>query len=127
VSPEGTGCACAGSSTTSVPRKGLSAGLEPSFPRRCAEGLKSWFDQSVLLLESAEAALPPGQLAIYKGSDAAAKLALDYKLLDSGAVPTGILHRYSYVETPFRDLCWILLKLLGVLLLLLIAIVFLIL
>ncbi len=45
------------------------------------------------------------------------KLALDYKLLDNGTIPTGILHRYEYIATPLRNLCRMLLKALGILLL----------
>ena len=107
--------------------KGLECGIGAFVPRRCVEGLRSWFDESVGLLQAAEAALPSDQLAIYKGSDSAAKLAQDYELLETGAVPTGILHRYKYVETPLQDLCWALLKALGLLLLIPMGIVLLIL
>jgi hypothetical protein len=106
---------------------GVERSIGAFVPIRCSEGLKRWFDESAVLLEAAEAALPPDQLTIYKGSDNAAKLALDYRLLDSGAMPTGILHRYNLIETPLRDLCWMLLKALGILLLIPIGIVCLIL
>jgi hypothetical protein len=107
--------------------KGIECGIVAFVPRRCAEGLRAWFDESAVLLRAAEAALPPEQLAIYKGSDKAARLDLDYSLLNKGTMPTGILHRYDYFETPLRDLCWTLLKVLGVVLLIPVAIVCLIL
>jgi hypothetical protein len=50
-----------------------------------------------------------------RGHDKAAKLALDYKLLNDGTIPAGILHRYEYIATPFRDLGWILLQALATL------------
>jgi hypothetical protein len=86
-----------------------------SVPVRCDEDLKHWFDESASLLQAAEAALPLEQLAIYRGHDKAAKLALDYKLLNDGTIPAGILHRYEYIATPFRDLGWILLQALATL------------
>jgi hypothetical protein len=98
-------------------------GVGASVPLRYHENLKHWFDDSAVLLEAAEAALPPEQLAIYKGPDNAAKLALDSKLFDSGAIPDGILHRYEHFATPLRDLGWMLLKALAILLLTAIGVV----
>jgi hypothetical protein len=86
-------------------------------------GLIAPGSDSAVLLEAAEAALPPEQLAIYKGPDKEAKLALDSKLFDSGAIPDGILHRYELFATPLRDLGWMLLKALAILLLIAIGVV----
>jgi hypothetical protein len=71
--------------------KGVERGIGARVPLRYQENLKHWFDDSAILLKSAEAALPPEQLAIYKGWDKAAKLEMDYKLLDNRTIPVGIL------------------------------------
>jgi hypothetical protein len=107
--------------------KGTESAIGASVPRRCAKGLKDWFDESAVSPNAAEAALPPDQLAIYKDSDSTAKLALDHRLLDTGVVPTGILHRYNYFETPLRDFCWMVLKVLAFLLLIPVGVICLIL
>jgi len=103
--------------------KGVERCIGARVPLRYHENLKRWFDDSAVLLETAEAALPPEQLAIYKARDSAAKLALDYKLLDNGTVPVGVLHRYEYIATPLRDLGWTLVKALAILLLIPIGVV----
>jgi hypothetical protein len=107
--------------------RGVERGVGACVSLRYHENLKHWFDDSAVLLEAAEAALPPEQQAIYKGRDKAARLALDERLIDNGTVPPGILHRYQLVSTPLQDLGWMLLKALGILLLIPIGIVCLIL
>jgi hypothetical protein len=79
-----------------------------------------------VLLEAAEAALPPEQQTTYKGRDKAARLALDEKLIDNGTVPPASASLPVGLNA-LRDLGWMLLKALGILLLIPIGIVCLIL
>jgi hypothetical protein len=102
-------------------------GVGAAFSPRYHENLKHWFNDSAVLLDAAEVALPLEQLAIYKGRDKAARLALDHKLIDNGTVPPGVLHRYQLIATPHRDFGWMLLKALAILSLIAIAIMCLIL
>jgi hypothetical protein len=62
-----------------------------------------------VLLEAAEAALPPEQQAIYKRRDEAARLALDEKLIDNWTLSPASCIVTSWSQRPFgtsAGCCW---------------------